>query len=146
MSSACPERRQRRGPVLTPLGKRVEHEMPSWPQQFGTALQPACYSKLYSACSHTAAACGGETPSANRRELSHIEKIGSLETIKPPGKAKKMKTKKKNTTRVRVCARARVDVERIDLILPPNACFITKFMMMAFNSLPSFSQQCYIQL
>ena len=35
--------------------------------------------------------------------------------------------------------------KRKGLILPPNACFITKFMMMAFNSLPSLSEQCYIQ-
>ena len=32
-----------------------------------------------------------------------------------------------------------------DLNLPPNACFITKFMMMAFNSLPSLSDRYYIQ-
>lgn len=32
------------------------------------------------------------------------------------------------------------------LTLPPNACFITKFMVMAFNSLPSLSEKCYNQV
>lgn len=38
------------------------------------------------------------------------------------------------------------ECENIRVILPPNACFITKFMMMAFNSLPSLSERCYIHL
>lgn len=35
--------------------------------------------------------------------------------------------------------------ERV-VVLPPKACFITKFMMMAFNSLLPFDERCYIQV
>lgn len=41
----------------------------------------------------------------------------------------------------RTCRRG----ERV-VVLPPKACFITKFMMMAFNSLLLFDERCYIQV
>lgn len=55
------------------------------------------------------------------------------------------------TSRNRRCNNLNIGVQqgadkKKRLILPPNACFITKFMMMACNSLPSFSERCYIQL